>query len=196
MDEPLGNKMGNFLEIEESLDALEGKGPTDLMEVTFQLAARMAILGGKARDTDEGLALSKKTLASGKPYEIFLQNVKNQGGDVEELLARRNTWRSPVSALVKAPEDSYISRIDAEKIGHAGISLGVGRNRTEDKVSPLAGIEFKARHGSALKRGDTVMTVWAATEQGLAVALPEIESAVTYSKTEPAPRIMVLKEIK
>jgi pyrimidine-nucleoside phosphorylase len=195
MDEPLGNMVGNFLEIEESLDCLEGRGPEDLMEVTLELAARMAMLGGKAADAAEGRRLCEKALAGGKPRELFLQNVKNQGGDPARLLELRGTYRSPVTAEIKAAGSGYISRVDAWKVGHASVSLGVGRNRTEDKVCPTAGVQFHAKRGSAVKAGDPVMTVWAAAEAGLKSALPQLADAVEYSASPPPPRKMILKEI-
>jgi pyrimidine-nucleoside phosphorylase len=196
MDEPLGNKVGNFLEVEESLDCLEGSGPDDLMEVTLELAARMAVLGAKAKSSAEGLALCKDALKSGKPRELFLQNVKSQGGDTAKLLEMRNKYRSPVSSSICAAKDGYISRIDAWKIGHASVSLGVGRNRTEDPVCPTAGLEFHRRRGSRVEAGAKIIDVWAANEAGLNEALPALARAVEYSDTLPSPRKLILKEIK
>jgi pyrimidine-nucleoside phosphorylase len=195
MDEPLGNMVGNFLEIEESLDCLEGKGPEYLMEVTLELAARMVMLGGKAADAAEGRRLCERALAGGKPKELFLRNVKSQGGDPAELLKLRGAYRSPITAEIKAAKSGYISRIDAWKTGRASVSLGVGRNRTEDKVCPTAGIEFHAKRGGAVKAGDPLMTVWAADEDGLRTALPQLAGAVEYSDAAPLPRKMILKQI-
>jgi pyrimidine-nucleoside phosphorylase len=195
MDEPLGNMVGNFLEVEESLDCLEGKGPADLMEVTLELAARMAVLGGKAPDAAQGRILCEKMLATGKPRELFLQNVASQGGDAVKLLDMRGTYRSNHTAEIKAGTSGYISRIDAWKIGHAAVQLGVGRNRTEDPVSPTAGVQFHCKSGAHVTAGDAVMTVWAAGDAGLKAALPQLADAVEYSNTAPQPRKLILKEI-
>jgi pyrimidine-nucleoside phosphorylase len=196
MDEPLGNKVGNFLEVEESLDCLEGLGPDDLMEVTLELAARMAVLGGKARNPAEGRKLCEETLASGKPRELFLQNVKSQGGDPAKLLETRGKYRSQISAEIRAGQDGYISRVDAWKVGHAAVQLGVGRNRTEDSVCPTAGVEFHLKSGSRVKPGDKIMTIWAADEAGLNAAAPRLAASVEYSDTVPPKRTLVLKEIR
>jgi pyrimidine-nucleoside phosphorylase len=195
MDEPLGNMTGNFLEVEETLDCLEGKGPADLMEVTLELAARMAVLGGKAEDAAVGRALCEKCLAGGRPRELFLANVESQGGSAKKLLELRGKYRSEYRARVKARCGGFIGRIDAGKAGRAGIDLGVGRNRAEDAVSPVAGIEFHRKRGCAVKPGDPVMTVWAASAAGLASALPRLEEAVEYSDAPPPPCRLVLKEI-
>jgi pyrimidine-nucleoside phosphorylase len=165
------------------------------MEVTLELAARMAVLGGMARESAEGRRLCERTLKSGKPQELFLRNVKSQGGDPARLLETRGKYRSPVTAEIRAAKDAYISRIDAWKTGHASVLLGVGRNRTEDKVCPTAGIQFHHKRGSRVKAGDRIMTVWAADEAGLTAALPALAEAVEYSETPPPPRKLILKEI-
>ncbi len=195
MNEPLGNTMGNFLEVEECFDSLEGKGPADLMEVTLELAARMAVLGGKAKNAKEGRSLCEEILASGKPRQLFLDNINSQSGNAEQFLKLRGTFRSEYAADIKAAKTGYISGIDAWTIGHAGVTLGVGRNRKEDPVSPTAGIVFHKKGGDAVKTGDKIMTVWAKDEASLNAALPRIESAVGYSDNAPPPRTLILKEI-
>ena len=198
MDEPLGNMVGNFLEVEECYDCLDGKGrdgSADLMEVSLELAARMAVLGGKAKDTGTAKRLCGEALAGGKPRELFLANIKSQGGNPEEFLSLKGSYRSPHRAEIKAPEDAYISRIDAWKIGHAGTVLGVGRDRTEDPVSPTAGIQFLKKSGAQVSRGEPVMIVWGKDEAGLETALPGLAGAVEYSSAPPAKRNLILKEI-
>jgi pyrimidine-nucleoside phosphorylase len=196
MNEPLGNMVGNFLEVEESLDCLEGHGPEDLMEVTLELAARMAMLGGKAKERVEGRRLCEEALASGKPRELFLTNIKSQGGDVKKFLDLRGKYRSPVSAEIRAAKTGFLSRIDAWKVGHAGVDLGVGRNRTEDAVSPTAGVQFHRKGGDSITAGDLIMRVWARDEAALAAALPQLQDAVEYTETSPAARRLILKEIQ
>ncbi|MDR1419553.1 MAG: thymidine phosphorylase [Treponema sp.] len=201
MDEPLGNKMGNFLEVEESMDCLEGKGldgkegPADLLEVTLELAARMAVLGGRAEDSAGGRRLCEEALGSGKPRELFLANIKSQGGDPQAFLSMRGKYRSPHSGEVRAVRGGFISRIDAFTVGRAGVDLGVGRNRTGDPVCPTAGVEFHLKGGATVKKGDLLMTVWGKDQAGLSAALPLLEKAVEYSDTAPGPRGLILKEI-
>ncbi|MDR2740017.1 MAG: thymidine phosphorylase [Treponema sp.] len=196
MNEPLGNMVGNFLEVEESLDCLEGHGPADLMEVTLELAARMVILGGKAKENAQGRRLCEEVLASGKPRELFLANIESQGGDVKKFLDLRGKYRSPAGAEIRAEKSGFLSRIDAWKVGHAGVDLGVGRNRTEDAVSPTAGVQFHRKGGDSISAGDLIMRVWARDEAGLAAALPQLQDAVEYTETAPPARRLILKEIQ
>jgi pyrimidine-nucleoside phosphorylase len=195
MNEPLGNMMGNFLEVEESLDCLEGKGPADLMEVTLELAARMVVLGGKARTAAEGRKLCEEALATGKPRQLFLDNVRSQGGNPDQLLELRGKYRSEFSMEIRAPRSGFINHIDAFQIGLAGVHLGVGRNRTEDVVSPTTGIQFHKRYGDPVQSGDIVMTVWGKSAQSLVDAKPLIEGALQIQDTKPTPRTLILKEI-
>jgi pyrimidine-nucleoside phosphorylase len=196
MDEPLGNMVGNFLEIEESLDCLEGKGPADLMEVTLELAARMVMLAGQASEPVSARKLCEAVIASGKARELFMTNVKSQGGDPVKLASMRGSFRSPFSAVVKAGHSGFISRIDALAVGSAGVELGVGRNRTEDRVSPDVGVCFRLKSGDAVRSGDTIMEVWAKDRESLETALPRLGEAVSYSDAKNHPRILVRKEIR
>jgi pyrimidine-nucleoside phosphorylase len=207
MDEPLGTMVGNFLEVEECLDCLEGKGVStdmstdmsagsaDLMEVTLELAARMAVLGGKAANPEEGRRLCEECLTGGEPRQRFLDNVRSQGGNVEKLLELRGKYRSPVRAEIRAAASGYIQRIDAWKVGHAGVRLGVGRDRTEDAVSPTAGVQLHKKRGNPIRAGELVMSVWARDQAALAEALPLLEEAVEYGETTPPERKLILKEI-
>ncbi|MDR3145528.1 MAG: thymidine phosphorylase [Treponema sp.] len=186
MDEPLGRMVGNFLEVEESLDCLEGKGPADLMEVTLELAARMAVLGAKAADPEEGRRLCEESLAGGRPRQLFLDNIQSQGGDVKRFLELRGNYRSEYRGEVLAKQPGSIARIDAGKVGRAGVLLGVGRNRTEDSVSPTAGLRLHRKRGEPVAAGDPVMTVWARDPEGLNAALPLLAEAVEYGAAVPA----------
>lgn len=195
MNEPLGNMVGNFLEVEESLDCLEGHGPADLMEVTLELAARMVVLGNKAKTAAEGRKMCEDMLSTQRPRQLFLDNIKSQGGDVEKFLSLRGNYRSPHAKVLSASRSGFIKRIDAYQVGIAGVYLGVGRNRTEDVVSPTAGVQFHKKGGDTVQAGEPIMTVWAANDGGLQAALPLLQGAVEYTDSAPAQRTLILKEI-
>jgi pyrimidine-nucleoside phosphorylase len=196
MDEPLGRMVGNFLEVEECIDLLRNPSAAapDLLEVIVALGSRMALLGGLAGDDATARELVLRSLDSGEPYKCFMRNVASQGGDPERLLQMCGAYRSSISAVVTAPptpaaEPLYIRRIDAGLIGHASVLLGVGRSRAEDAVSPVAGIEFLHKSGDKVQPGDPVCRVDARDDaQGsaaLRAALPQIASAIAYSKEKP-----------
>jgi pyrimidine-nucleoside phosphorylase len=195
MSEPLGNKVGNFFEVEESLDCLEGSGPADLMELSYRLGAWMLVAAGKVRGVEEGMAACEKALASGRALELFLANVRSQGGDADRMLALRRSWRSPHSFDFLAPKEGYIAGIDAYKIGLAGVNLGVGRDKTSDPVYPDVGIVFYGKTGHRVAAGDLLCSVYGKDGDSLEKARPLVESAYGFSPSPPPSRPLVVKEI-
>ena len=195
MSQPLGYKVGNFLEIEETLDCLEGKGPQDVMELTFRLGAWMLVLGGAAETIKEGRARCEEAISSGAALERFYRNVVRQGGNVGEMLKRRGSWRSDFARELKAENDGYIESIDALDIGLAGVYLGVGRNRTEDNVSPTAGFIFEKKRGDLIKKGDRIAIAYGKDEASLDPAMALARKAVSISKEAPQSLSLVIEEI-
>jgi len=195
MTEPLGNKVGNFFEVEESIDCLQGKGPADLMEVTYRLSAWMLVAAGIAADVDAATKLCKHAVESGKAYDLFLRNVKTQGGDVSKMLSLVGSYRSAHSRTLSAPADGYIQSIDAFKIGLAGVYLGVGRNKTSDPVAPDVGFVFERKKGARVSRGDTIAMVWGKDAASLDASWELITSALAIGASVPAASPLIIKEI-
>ncbi len=195
MREPLGRMVGNFLEIEESMDVLEGTGPADVTELTLAFAAWMIVLGGKAKTFDEGRVRAEEAVKSGRAMELFMENVRLQGGDTAKLLADRGVRRSPHHAELRAAADGYIETIEAFKTGLAGVYLGVGRNRTDEAVCPEAGMIIRKQKGDAVKKGELLMDVYGKDDASLAPALSLLAEAVRVGP-EKAPRgALIIKEI-
>jgi pyrimidine-nucleoside phosphorylase len=196
MSQPLGRTVGNFFEIEETLDCLEGRGPADLMEVTLRLSGWMLVAGGKARGIEEAVELCKKSLSSGKPRELFLANVATQGGDVAKLLSLRGAWRSAFTYELRAPASGFIGSIDAWKIGLASVNLGVGRNTAADSVAPDVGFLFEKKAGDRVAKGDIVARVYGRDAASLEAARPLSEAALSIGPEAPPPRHLIIKEIQ
>ena len=195
MGEPLGRMVGNFLEIEESMDVLEGAGPADVTELTLAFAAWMIVLGEKAKGFDEGRARAEEAVKSGRAMELFMENVRLQGGDAAKLLADRGKRRSAHHAEFRAGADGFIKTIDAFKTGLAGVYLGVGRNRTDEAVCPEAGMIIRKRKGDAVKKGDLIMDIYGKDAASLESALGLLDEAVRYSSEKPRAGALILKEI-
>ena len=195
MDTPLGRKIGNFLEIEETVECLQGKGPADVMQLTYELGAEMLRLGGKASGKDEGIALCKEAVASSKALEKFLANVEDQGGNAQTLLSELGKRRSPHKTEIRAARDGFIF-IDAYKTGAAGVTLGVGRSKTTDSVCADAGMELCAVSGTSVAAGDLIMDVYGKDNECLLDAQKQLEEAITYFDAAPETRPLVFKEIR
>ena len=194
MNTPLGRKIGNFLEIEETIDCLKGKGPSDVMELTYELGAEMLVLGEIAKSREEGLELCKKAVESGDAYKVFLKNVEMQGGDVEQLEKDYNTRRSPYKTEIFAEEDGYIT-IDAYGLGITGVGLGVGRSKTTDAVCPDAGMILHKIQGDKVSKGDLIMEVFGKNEECLAPAADLIKKALKYDTKRAEYGKLIYKKI-
>ena len=199
METPLGYKIGNFLEIEETIECLQGKGPQDVMELTLALAVKMITLGaelkGEVISEEEALKRCNEVIDNGKALELFMQNVADQGGNPEKLLSQIGKKRSPFNTQLVAEQDGYLN-IDAYKMGIAGVYLGVGRNKTEDTVCPDAGFILYNKEGDFVKKGDVIMDIYGKDENCLVPAKELVSKAVTYSQNKPDIKKLVYKEIK
>ena len=136
MDQPLGRAVGNFLEVRECVECLQGGGPADEVELTIQQAARMLWLGGVCGEPAAGEDLARKKLKDGSAWDLFLRNVEYQGGDTRVLLHPEKGPRASVTKPVTAKAAGFVRRIDAYKTGIASVILGAGRSRKEDAVLP------------------------------------------------------------
>lgn len=202
MESPLGKKIGNFLEIEETIECLQGTGPADVMDLTYALAVEMLMLAQELNPSvtnpatkEEALAACKAVVASGQALKVFLQNVQDQGGNPEKLMEQVGKRRSPFSTQVYATQEGYLN-LHAFKLGLAGVHLGVGRNRTEDDVCPDAGMILHKVQGEKVASGDLIMEVFGKDQESLEPALALIHQAITYSASPIASQPLIYKEIR
>ena len=196
MSEPLGRMVGNWLEVEESIAALQGNGPSDVMEVTFRLTAWMLVAGGAAPDVDTAMELCRKAVADGSAMEKFRDNVRFQGGNLQKMDAMTGSARAGFSRNLTAGSAGYVTGINAFAVGMAGVALGVGRDTAADPVEALAGIELLKKTGEPVAAGDVLMRLWAEDESRLDAAMVRLESAVKIGSIAPEKReSLILEEI-
>ncbi len=196
MNEPLGRMVGNFLEIEETIDILKDCGPEDTTHLTLSLAVEMLILGGKAGNSEEALKLAKEAVSSGRAFELFLKSVELQGGNPKTLMEEYGKRRSRFTAELKAERDGYIESIDSFALGLAGVNLGVGRNKTTDPVCPDAGFELLKKAGDKVTKGETIMLVYSKDNASIESVLSLLKKTVSYSGTAPKKQDLIFKTIK
>lgn len=196
MNEPLGMKVGNFLEIEETVDLLTGPAPEDVLTLVLTQAAYMAKMAGLVSDIDSGKELARKQIGNGKALELWWKNVKNQGADPTKVEVMLRKERAPYSAVIHSETSGYL-QICAQVIGQAGVILGVGRNQKTDTVSPTAGFIFACKSGTHVLQGRALCTVYAPTQQQLEQALKFIKDHkgfTTHSEPIRKPPL-ILQEI-
>src|SRR5580693_821956 len=139
MDQPLGNMIGNALEVVEVVNVLRGGGPEDLRELCLQLAGWMLYLGDASKTVAEGKQTSAQLISSGKALERFRQMVELQGGDVRAIDDPKDLPQAQHSMKVTSTKRGYVASIQCEQIGTACVILGGGRERKEDSVDPSVG---------------------------------------------------------
>ena len=172
MDNPLGRSVGNALEVQEALDALAGKGDEELVQVSLTVAREMCWLAEVEADPDDALT-------SGSGREKFLAMLAAQGGRLEDGLPV-----APVQTAVRSPSDGYVESIDALEVGLAGVELGVGRARKEDKVDPAAGIVIEAPVGARVRAGEPLAIVHARSQELAQKVIPRLQNAWHLSAHE------------
>ena len=168
MSTPLGLKIGNALEVEESIEVLAGGGPVDVIELTVELAAEMLRLSGVDADPRENLN-------NGRAMDAWRAMITAQGGDLDAELPRAREQHQ-----VLATETGYITKLDALALGVSSWRLGAGRERKEDAVQLGAGIELHAQLGDRVQAGDALMTLHTDQPERFDRALQSLEGAVDY----------------
>jgi pyrimidine-nucleoside phosphorylase len=189
MDQPIGTMVGNSLEIIESLDVLEGKGPADTVELVVEFGAEMLVLGRVSANLEDGRRRIREVLANGKAMEKFAQVVEAQGGDVRVIENRALLGKAKSQIPFKATKSGYLQAIDTRSIGIAAMQLGAGRQKVTDNVDPVVGLEVNIRLGDQVKEGQTLFVLHS-NGRGEDVARMLLAEAVHIGDEKPEATVM------
>lgn len=196
MHQPLGNKIGNALEVEECINVLKGAGPEDLRDLCLELTAWMFVLGSKVQDAAEGRARAAKLIDSGEGLEVFRRMIQAQGGDAGVLDNPGSLPQASRKAPVKAAESGYVTAIQCEQVGRASVILGGGREKKEDSVDPAVGIELHKKVGDSVKSGEAICTIYYNSQSRAEQAQKLIESSYNIARTPPEHRALIRRIIQ
>ncbi|HHQ49693.1 MAG TPA: thymidine phosphorylase [Acidobacteria bacterium] len=192
MDEPLGVAIGNANEVAESVACLRGEGPADLETLVVALSAELLVDTGLASDLEAARKKAEEAIRSGEALEAFRRMVVAQGGDGRVIDDPGLLPAASLKAVVAAPEDGYLERVDARRVGKALIVLGGGRRVQEDRVDPSVGIRQLRKVGTRITAGEPILEVAANDEARLAEAVTMLEDAVRVGADAPGGRDLVL----
>lgn len=184
MSTPLGKKIGNSLEIEETVEVLAGGGPEDVVKLTCELARNMLEMAG-IHDADV-----EERLKDGRAMDVWKRMVRAQGGDPEAPMARAEHTHEVV-----ADRDGYLMELDALALGVGSWRLGAGRARKEDPVQLTAGIEIHADLGQKVVKGQKLLTLHTETPDKFDRALESIIPGIVIGDEQPAERQIILDRI-
>lgn len=191
MDQPLGQAVGNALEVTECLEVMSGRGPADLRKLCIELAAHMILLGKKAKDISGARKLAVKILDDGSALKCFEEVVRLQGGDLSRLPRAQHITPVP------SRKSGTVKALDAESMGLASLSLGAGRLKAEDVIDPTAGLIIHKKIGDKVKKGEALVSLYhnrIGIEEAEALIHQAYEIGSGRAKTRPLiARVMLTK---
>jgi pyrimidine-nucleoside phosphorylase len=196
MDQPLGNMIGNSLEVVEVIEILRGGGPEDLRELCLELAGWMLRLGGVSKSVAEGKQQSANFIASGKALERFRKMIELQHGDPRVIDDTKRLPQATHTMPVVGRHAGYLSSMQCEQIGTACVILGGGRERKEDSVDPAVGIVLHKKVGDEVAAGEPLATIYYNAESKAQRARQLIEQSCKIGDAPPAKRGLVHRVIE
>ncbi|WP_072469424.1 thymidine phosphorylase [Urinicoccus massiliensis] len=195
MEEPLGQAVGNLIEVQEAIRVLMGQGPQDLEDLCLNLGAKVLVLAKKFDQEDQALEALKETIKNGQALNKFNEMIKAQGGqiDAQGLLDQD---LSPLLGQVKAQEDGYLASLHALTIGEAARRLGAGRLSMEDVIDPGAGIYLVKKIGQKVTKGETILELYGKDSSEIQEIIQDIQAGITYSKDPVQAPTLILHEVR
>ncbi len=196
MDAPLGEAVGNAVEVAESVAILRGGGPDDVRELTLRLGVEMLRAGGAAKGGDaDARALLEQRLSDGSALRLFAQLVEAQGGDPRAVLEPERLPRPTAVREVRSDKSGVIEIVDAEQVGLSAVELGAGRARQEDRVDHAAGLLLRKRQGDQVRAGEVLAELHAGTEARLDAGERRLRAAIQIGESAPARKSLVLERL-
>ena len=178
MDRPLGRACGHSLEVEEALEGLQGRGPDDLMEVTYALGVEMLLLAGAASNAADARSRLESSVSSGRALETLGLVIEAQGGNRAVIEDPGILPQAGAVEVFRAPRSGVVAAVEPRRIGRAILELGGGRMTIEDAIDPSVGFVITVKPGDAVRAGDPVASVFARDDAGAAGGLAALGKAI------------------
>lgn len=178
MNEPLGNAVGNTLEVIEAIETLKGKGPEDITKLSFKIAGHMILLGKKARSIEDAVESAKEVLYSGKALDKFRRLIDAQGGDPKIIDDYSLLGKAKYENNIISQKNGVIKEIDAQKVGEAAQLLGAGRVTKEDDIDFCAGVLLSKKIGAGVSKRDVLATVFSEDRKKLKLGSDRLKESI------------------
>ncbi|HHV98651.1 MAG TPA: pyrimidine-nucleoside phosphorylase [Clostridiaceae bacterium] len=191
MDIPLGNTIGNALEVKEALNTLKGRGPRDLETISFEIAARMLELAGKG-DMEHCREEVRNAVYDGSALKKFAAMVKRQGGESEVVNDENILGKAEFTRDIVSDKSGYIESIKTNLLGTASMVLGAGRETKDSDIDHLAGIVLHRKTGAKVEKGEVIATLHTNNEEKLKEAEALLRDAYVISNWRPDTRSLIL----
>jgi pyrimidine-nucleoside phosphorylase len=191
MDQPLGDLVGNAVEVQEAVEVLRGERRGRLLDLCLILTGHLAALAGVAADPDDGLRRAGKALDAGAGLAKLREMVAAQGGDPRVLDDLSLLPQAPVRRDLTAPAAGWLAEVDAEAVGQAAAGLGAGRRRKEDRIDPAVAVELTVKLGDRVEAGDRIGRVLARDPAAAEAAAAELAAALRFGEQPGRPPPLV-----
>ena len=183
MNQPLGEAVGNALELKEAIATLHGKGPEDFWQHCLEISAHMLVIGSQAENLQAARKLTQESIDTGRAWHYFRNLVQGQGGDLAYIDEPERLPQASVVDTVTSPHTGFLSQVNARLIGEASVTLGAGRARKDDPIDYAVGIEVLHKVGDYIDRGMPIMKIHANRKEDLQAAREMALKACAWSKT-------------
>jgi pyrimidine-nucleoside phosphorylase len=191
MDQPLGQAVGNALEVREAIATVRGEGPADFTELVLASSAHLLALSDLGVDDAEARARAEQAVADGSALAAYERWIEAQGGDpAEEAMPA-----APIVRIAEAEQTGFVAAIGAVDIGVAALRLGAGRRTKDDTIDHAVGVRCLAKRGDTVEVGQALAEVHARNEESAARGIADVRAAYTVSESPPPERLIVLETI-
>lgn len=189
MGQPLGNAIGNALEVKEAIETLQGQGPKDLTDLVLTLGSQMVVVGGKAQDLAEARTLLENAIADGSALARFKTFIENQDGDGSVVDDVSKLPQAQYQIDYPATKSGVVTEIVANEVGVASMMLGAGRQTKEDDIDLSVGIVLNKKVGDKVKAGESLLTIHSNREQ-VDDVIEKLNESITISDSGKAPTLI------
>jgi len=193
MNQPLGQAVGNVLEVREAIETLHGGGPEDFREHCLHAAAHMLVLGRRANNLEIARSIADSAIANGSAWQAFRKLVAAQGGDISYVDSPQKMESARIVETVPSPESGYLSQINARVVGEASVELGAGRAKKDDPIDHAVGFEILRKVGDRVEKGQPLFVIHANDTAKLSQARQTVLTAYRFSPT-PVPALPLFYE--
>lgn len=164
MSQPLGEAIGNSLEVVEAIETLKGNGPEDLVEMCYALGSQMVVLADKAQNLEDARQLLEEALSSGEALEKFKEMIRNQGGDDSVIDHPEKLLTAKYEKSLLAKRSGTVTKLVANELGIAAMMLGAGRRTKEESIDHAVGLKLHKKVGDTVEEGESLLTIYSNTE--------------------------------
>lgn len=195
MNQPLGNAIGNWLEVKECLDVLQGDGPQDLVDLSLALGAQILMMRDEHLAPAAALSMQRDLLENGKAFDRFVEMCSLHSADVTVLRDPDSYPKSACSRDILARDSGFLQHIETATLGFAGITLKAGRRVMSDEIDHAAGMLIHTKLGDHVEEGDVLLSLFAEEEALLDQAESQLEEAFQISSIAGSPPQLIYETI-